>query len=291
MTSYVSTHLSRRLIALMAMALLQFNQAAIAEDDVVDRCTDRLVKVEAVQDHDGVQFLVTTERITEATICFECSELINLRPSHPLPYTFALDHPAVREELLRLTPIDPKLPWHYTWKDRYERGLVSNLKTVDFIYSLPYLHSEQHTVAQTYFGKFSHQAGTKSAYAVDFRMPEGTTICAARPGVVIAVRSDSNMGGPNRQYERCGNYVVIKHGDGTYAEYWHLKKDGVLVSLGQKVKMGTHIGLSGATGFVNGAHLHFDVMRIKDGLSHQSLPFRVRTQSGVLSKLEAEHSY
>jgi murein DD-endopeptidase MepM/ murein hydrolase activator NlpD len=53
-----------------------------------------------------------------------------------------------------------------------------------------------------------------------------------------------------------GNQVVIKMNDGTYTQYGHLSSVGV--SVGQQVTPGQQIGLSGATGNVTGAHLHFE---------------------------------
>jgi murein DD-endopeptidase MepM/ murein hydrolase activator NlpD len=49
---------------------------------------------------------------------------------------------------------------------------------------------------------------------------------------------------------------VIKMNDGTYTQYGHLSSIGV--SVGLAVTPGQQIGLSGATGNVTGAHLHFE---------------------------------
>lgn len=44
--------------------------------------------------------------------------------------------------------------------------------------------------------------------------------------------------------------------DGTYTQYAHMSS--LSVSVGQSVTPGQQIGLSGATGNVTGAHLHFE---------------------------------
>jgi murein DD-endopeptidase MepM/ murein hydrolase activator NlpD len=109
-------------------------------------------------------------------------------------------------------------------------------------------------------------------------MPEGTTLVAARDGVVVEAKEDFAEGGTDPYYKDKGNYVLILHNDGSWAGYFHLKKDGVLVEVGQKVNRGERIALSGNTGWSSAPHLHFEV----------SLP----TQKGritVPTKFETDH--
>ena len=54
-----------------------------------------------------------------------------------------------------------------------------------------------------------------------------------------------------------GNYVLIKHPNGMYSRYAHLKE--VKVSKGQTVDENTVVGIMGNTGNSNGTHLHFEV--------------------------------
>ena len=54
-----------------------------------------------------------------------------------------------------------------------------------------------------------------------------------------------------------GNYVLIKHPNGMYSRYAHLKE--VKVSKGQTVDENTIVGIMGNTGNSNGTHLHFEV--------------------------------
>ena len=54
-----------------------------------------------------------------------------------------------------------------------------------------------------------------------------------------------------------GNYVLIKHPNGMYSRYAHLKE--VRVSKGQKVDENTLIGIMGDTGNAYGKHLHYEV--------------------------------
>ncbi|MFH1145557.1 MAG: M23 family metallopeptidase [bacterium] len=98
-------------------------------------------------------------------------------------------------------------------------------------------------------------------YAVDFIVEEGTPVRAAAGGVVIDLKSDSNIGGADRELENLGNFIEIKHKNDEYSEYEHLQKDRAVVKVGDKVKKGQVIGFSGATGYLAhlGPHLHFMV--------------------------------
>jgi murein DD-endopeptidase MepM/ murein hydrolase activator NlpD len=60
-----------------------------------------------------------------------------------------------------------------------------------------------------------------------------------------------------------GNFVIIKHTNGMYSLYFHLKK--YLVKVGDNVKRGEQIGISGNSGKANcqplGYHLHFELRK------------------------------
>jgi murein DD-endopeptidase MepM/ murein hydrolase activator NlpD len=100
------------------------------------------------------------------------------------------------------------------------------------------------------------------AFAFDFVHPEGGEILAARAGTVyalVASESGNSWGSKDPCNPGVGNYLVIKHGDGTFGVYWHMKQNGVLVALGASVARGGLIALSGNTGNSSAPHLHFDV--------------------------------
>ena len=98
---------------------------------------------------------------------------------------------------------------------------------------------------QGYNGTFSH----KKKYALDFRLRKGRKIYAARGGVVSKVVQYHNEGGAHKKYLSKGNHVIINHGDGTYAAYWHLMLNGSLVEKGDLVKTGDVIAKAGSTGY------------------------------------------
>ncbi len=142
-----------------------------------------------------------------------------------------------------------------------------------YIYSLPFEQNKKVLLIQAYDSKLSH----KGEYALDFKVKEGTVICAAREGKVIAARSDSDKGGLKDENLSDGNYITIQHTDGSVAHYWHLKKDGVLVKEGEDVVKGQRIGLSGNTGYSAFPHLHFEV-----AVNGRQLPTRFLTKKGTM---------
>ncbi|MBX9722538.1 MAG: M23 family metallopeptidase, partial [Candidatus Obscuribacterales bacterium] len=194
-------------------------------------------------------------------------------------------------EFMHFTQLDRRYDWDTSWAFHVNIGAASKRRTEDYAYRLPYSSDEHYYINQSYGGTFSHFVGSDSEYAIDFGLPEGTKVLAARAGTVIAYRSDSDVGGNSSAFENHENYIVIKHDDGTYANYSHFKKDGVLVSLGQFVTEGTPIGLSGATGFASQPHLHFVVYRVIDGDKRPSLPFTTRTPNGLVKQLEKDQMY
>lgn len=154
-----------------------------------------------------------------------------------------------------------------------QRGLMRDDSS--FVYALPYPVGKSYLMVQGYFTHFSH----RNRAAIDFKMPEGTTVTAARDGVVIRTEKNKNRGGLNRKYRKDANYVVIAHDDGTRAGYWHLRNGGVLVNVGDTVKQGQPIGLSGNTGYTAFPHLHFFVWADK-GKDWRQIPTRFHTRSG-----------
>ena len=107
-------------------------------------------------------------------------------------------------------------------------------------------------------------------YAFDFSpLPEGTSVVAAADGVVVFVKEDT--AGPTNDWHD-NNRVIVRHRDGTFAEYTHLRKDGALVVLGQAVVAGDPIGESGNTGKSTQPHLHFNLL--KDWNAGPSIPSR-----------------
>ena len=87
----------------------------------------------------------------------------------------------------------------------------------------------------------SYHSGT------DFRAKVGTPIKAINDGVVVLTK--------DRYY--AGGSVIVDHGMGIYSCYFHLSS--YKVKVGQKIKKGQVLALSGASGRITGPHLHLTI--------------------------------
>ena len=113
-------------------------------------------------------------------------------------------------------------------------------------------------------------------------------ILAFADGIVTSIQRTGTQFGT-------GCYVRLKHSNGLYTLYYHLKSGSVCVNLGDKVIKGQKLGIIGTTGRSTGIHLHF---QIDKGSSNTSInpydylfngkEFIVNTQQSELSKYSDE---
>ena len=156
-----------------------------------------------------------------------------------------------------------------------QKGIIKD--DASYVYDLPFENGKSYCLVQGYFSRFSH----KERAALDFKMKRGTTICAARDGVVMRVKEDGDRGGWNKKYRPYGNNIIIQHADSSRSGYWHLQKDGALVNVGDTVNKGQPIGHSGKTGYALFPHLHFLVWDFDDKGNWQQMPTRFKTSKGI----------
>jgi murein DD-endopeptidase MepM/ murein hydrolase activator NlpD len=163
------------------------------------------------------------------------------------------------------------------WKHRYRPAAAAS----PVEYRLPFDAAAPVRVDQGPEGRFSHDDAANRD-AIDFALPVGTPVLAARDGVVIDAVADNTASGTQRAaYLDRANYVRIRHDDGSMAMYVHLAPDGVSVRVGQRVQAGDRIGLSGNTGFSTAPHLHF-VVQVWRGERLESIPVRIVGPLGEL---------
>ena len=159
--------------------------------------------------------------------------------------------------------------------------------------------------------KSSHSWSIKSQkYAYDFIMidykgnsykgskkdPESyycfaQNILAPADGIIVEVRencSESKIFGLGPILDTYikdirGNYIVIQHEGGECSTLAHLKKDSILVKVGQTVKQGSVIAQCGNTGNSSEPHLHFQVQTGKSFFFSVSAPVKFSNISTTIS--------
>jgi murein DD-endopeptidase MepM/ murein hydrolase activator NlpD len=145
------------------------------------------------------------------------------------------------------------------------------------IYELPFEVGARSRVIQGYGGSYSHTGDAH--YSIDFQMPEGTAVCAARAGVVFHVVNHFLEGGTDLSFKNKANSINILHPDDSIATYAHIAHRGNRVCAGNAVTAGQLIGYSGNTGWSGTPHLHFHVA---DAIDHKGIATKfITVENGV----------
>ncbi|MBR5096772.1 MAG: M23 family metallopeptidase [Treponema sp.] len=93
----------------------------------------------------------------------------------------------------------------------------------------------------------SGKESTTTHAGIDYGIPTGTEIVAPANGKVLLAENRIATGWT----------IIIEHMPGLYSMYYHMSQ--LKVKEGQNVQQGDLLGLSGATGFATGPHLHWEI--------------------------------
>jgi murein DD-endopeptidase MepM/ murein hydrolase activator NlpD len=202
--------------------------------------------------------------------------LDNLEPIMPAA-THAVLAPHVRVELGAWRPRGAL--WNEHTEFRVVLGDPAATPT-PYAYGLPFAHGETHELIQGFNSAFSHH--DDGNYAIDFEMDEGTTVRAAREGVVVAFNDRATEHGLSPEFKDFdhANWVLVRHDDGTLGVYFHMQPHGVAVAVGTRVARGAVLGRSGFTGYTSRPHLHFEVRAAVDGIHFKTFPFELAREGG-----------
>jgi len=199
----------------------------------------------------------------------------NVKSSLPNKSIIVIPANSKKFTLSRIDSDNPAKPYKFSYNVFYVFGDVNAKPSyTEEIYWLPFATNHSESIYQGYNGSFSHQ----NAYSLDFSHKLGTEVFAARSGKVIVTKHDANQSCLTKDCAKYNNKIIILHDDGTFAEYVHLKKNGVIVEKGDDVRQGQLIGYSGSTGWSKGPHLHFSVFKnnIDGERTYYKTKFRVK---------------
>lgn len=273
-SSSVPTPCWRGWILLLAAITCLSGPATAAQN----RCEDEVICVAAQEHDDGVDLLA--RNLASFPISVSLSTRARNLEAEPNSSVSRTLKPGETASLLRLAVSDSRASWSYRYWFDWSPGLIGAVHDDSYLYRLPYASGKSFRVLQGFGSRFSH--GGKNRYAVDFKMPVGTPVHAARPGIVVDIEQRHNKGCWEDGCGRYANYIVVLHTDGTTGEYYHLMQDGARVAVGEHVRAGQWIGLSGNTGHTTMPHLHFAVYRPEPWGKFESLPFRFGSRDGVI---------
>ncbi len=265
---------------IFVLLLLESLAQAHAREPVNENCSADLLCVKVYK---GERVRLVVESKTNKPLSFRLFfTTANLR--HLNPPTQLLSEPRTTE-LVSFT--QPVATWGYEYRIHY--GHEEHAHDDDYLYTLPYRRGSAYRVSQSHTNITTHRYG--NLYAIDWDMPVGDPVHAARGGVVVSTFDQSNA--TSISGSATANHIWIQHSDATIGKYLHLDHAGVFVTEGQTVTAGQHIGTSGNTGFSSGPHLHFSVSSIGgEGIDilYQTFNLRFATSAGP-QQLVGDTSY
>lgn len=244
-------------------------------------CREGWICVDTVKTGSNLEFHARNLADYPITYTLRISGGRELRVDGPSTVTRTLE-PQQSEQAFRLPgagargAIDYRIAYEWTVGDK------DASHDDDHLYSLPYATGQRYRVLQGFGSRFSHTG--LEEYAIDFDMPIGTPVHAARAGVVARVEVSHTRGCWEDGCGKFANYIVVLHSDGTTGEYYHLDVNGAEVEVGDSVAQGQLIGYSGNTGHTTMPHLHFAVYRATDWGNTQSIPVRFRSADGIIDR-------
>ena len=252
------------------------------------QATDDMLELEELELPNGdIDFYARNKGVIPITLTIDFEKLKNMAPSVKMPFTKVLQPSDEKTFLFKMKRRSKNAEANYGFMYGFSLGDATIAAHDDqVIYLLPYLPGTKQLMGQGNNGRFSH----KGINAVDFNMEEGTKICAARSGTVVAVKSDSDTGCKSSRCKDQANFILVYHEDGSFGHYGHIQHNGVLVKVGDKIRAGQVIGKSGNTGWSSGPHLHFEVY-IQKNNQVTTYPVKFAVSNGKASYLEEGKFY
>lgn len=243
--------------------------------------------IQPLEEERTVAFDTINNSAAPITVHIRFPGLRNLRPYPPLPPAHVVP-PHSYARVAQYVIVNPQARYGFRYEWSWVIGDARANHADRVRYRIPFGGHESRPVSQGYGGAFSHKGAHR--YAIDFAMPIGTPVLAARSGLVIGVTDGHTKAGIRDEFLSKANAVLILHDDGTVATYAHLDP-GSGVREGMRVRTGDVVGFSGNTGFSSGPHLHFEVWKTDWNGEVTTLPVRFHERERGTVALREGESY
>jgi murein DD-endopeptidase MepM/ murein hydrolase activator NlpD len=222
------------------------------------------VRVSEQQTADGLRLIAENSYFCPVQISYQLQSMENVA-ANTAEQGLTVVPARSQAELITLSRGDVTMPMQFEYQFQVIPGNPEANHEPESLYRLPYASAESFNVSQAYPDQITH-ADPSSQHAIDFEMPIGTGVYAARSGIVIEVASDFFQSGTDLTVDGPrANVVRVYHDDGTMSLYAHLNWNSIRVVPGQRLQRGEYLADSGNTGFSTGPHLHFAVQRNSGG--------------------------
>lgn len=276
MTRAFETSLRGPTVACAVVGALLFAALPAAGEDRM--CLDDApVCIAAEPTEAGLSFVVSNRTAAPYSVRVTLPEHENLKPIGALPFR-AVVHAGAEQVVGSADTIDPEEPIYYDYAWRAAPGSLLARPDASWHYRMPFGGKDLRSVSHG-FGEGEIHKGYER-YAIDFAMPWGTPVLAARNGTVVEIVDRSIANGRRMIRPDQANRVSVLHVDGTIATYAYLRH-GLALSEGDRVSTGELIGYSGETGITGEPRLHFMVWMRRPDLTRASVPILFRGGSAL----------
>jgi|FLOH01.1.fsa_nt_gi hypothetical protein len=272
-------------ISLLLAAAPHYDAAKSSDFKLDSDCYDDTFCIDSETKDGKVDLFVRSLVPWDITMILDV-ETENMKPNVLLPVTESYKGGS-KTKAISLVIDEPDDGWAFSFSVKWIQGDYKAEHLRGFAYELPYSKGEEYLVGQSYLGNVTHQG----KYAIDWDMPEGTFIRAARGGIVIDLEENFTEGRPDPNLKTKANFVKIRHSDGTIGNYVHLAPNEVHVQIGDSVSNGQILGRSGNTGFSTGPHLHFEVYSATRDLGRRTIPVEFNTPRRGAIQLQEGNYY
>lgn len=171
--------------------------------------------------------------------------------------------------LFKLEPVDENRGINFSYSYSHILGNAKPKVSKEFNYLLPFKNGKEVVALDlSYLGKRFGNSEPKNWKSIQFLTKPNDTVYASRKGIVVKLQNEFDEDTSTEySYKKEANYMIIEHADGTLAKYGVLKRNSMLVKMGDRVFPNTPLAVAGTYDKPENSQLRFEVYYLdKDAL-------------------------